>query len=229
MDITLEQLKHLLEDPTIVLIDTRLPVQWRDGHIPNSLHITPATVKFAVAMGVIEKATPIVFLLDEQLEKETLAYFKEAGFTNIKGNLQGGFSTWKNNDQVVDMLIEVEPDELAMDIPFDEFLMPLDIREETAFNASHIKNSVSLPLSEFMDPGSMSELDEHFNIYVISEDGNSNTLAASILKKQGIHNIRVVMYGWEGIQFLKDKFSFESIKKAKITKNDPNKTSFLED
>jgi rhodanese-related sulfurtransferase len=229
MDITLEQLKHLLEDPTIVLIDTRLPVQWMDGHIPNSLHITPATVKFAVAMGVIEKATPIVFLLDEQLEKETLAYFKEAGFTNIKGNLQGGFSTWKNNDQVVDMLIEVEPDELAMDIPFDEFLMPLDIREETAFNASHIKNSVSLPLSEFMDPGSMSELDEHFNIYVISEDGNSNTLAASILKKQGIHNIRVVMDGWEGIQFLKDKFSFESIKKAKITKNDPNKTSFLED
>ena len=229
MDITLEQLKHLLEDPTIVLIDTRLPVQWMDGHIPNSLHITPATVKFAVAMGVIEKATPIVFLLDEQLEKETLAYFKEAGFTNIKGNLQGGFSTWKNNDQVVDMLIEVEPDELAMDIPFDEFLMPLDIREETAFNASHIKNSVSLPLSEFMDPGSMSELDEHFNIYGISEDGNSNTLAASILKKQGIHNIRVVMDGWEGIQFLKDKFSFESIKKAKITKNDPNKTSFLED
>jgi rhodanese-related sulfurtransferase len=116
-----------------------------------------------------------------------------------------------------------------MDIPFDEFLMPLDIREEVAFNASHIKNAVSLPLSEFMDPGSMSELDEHFNIYIISEDGTSNTLAASILKKQGIHNIRVVMDGWEGVQFLKDKFSFENIKKPKISKTDPNKKSFLED
>ena len=229
MEITFEQFKPLLEDPTIVLIDTRLPEQWMDGHIPNSLHITPATVKFAVAMGVIEKATPLLFVLDEKLEKETLAYFKEAGFSNIKGHLKGGFETWKNNDQVIDMLILVEPDELAMDIPFDEFLMPLDIREETAFNTSHIKNSVSLPLSEFMDPGSMSELDEHFNIYIISEDGSSNTLAASILKKQGIHNIRVVMDGWEGVQFLKDKFSFESIKKAKITKTDPNKTSFLED
>jgi hydroxyacylglutathione hydrolase len=229
MEITFEQFKPLLEDPTIVLIDTRLPEQWMDGHIPNSLHITPATVKFAVAMGVIEKATPLLFVLDEKLEKETLAYFKEAGFSNIKGHLKGGFETWKNNDQVIDMLILVEPDELAMDIPFDEFLMPLDIREETAFNTSHIKNSVSLPLSEFMDPGSMSELDEHFNIYIISEDGSSNTLAASILKKQGIHNIRVVMDGWEGVQFLKDKFSFESIKKAKITKTDPNKTTFLED
>ena len=229
MDISFEPFKQMLEDPTITLIDTRLPAQWMDGHVPNSLNITPATVKFAVAMGVIDKATPLLFVLDTQLEKETLAYFKEAGFTNIKGYLKGGFETWKGSAQTTDMLIQVEPDELAMDIPFDEFLMPLDIREELSYNASHIKNSVSLPLSEFMDPGSMSELDEHFNIYIISEDGTSNTLAASILKKQGIHNIRVVMDGWEGVQFLKDKFSFESIKKAKISKTDPNKTSFLED
>jgi hydroxyacylglutathione hydrolase len=228
MVIAFEQFKSLLEDPSVTLIDTRLPAQWMDGHIPNSLHITPATVKFAVAMGVIEKNTSLLFILDPQLEKETLAYFKEAGFSNIKGYLEGGYATWINKQQAIDLLIEVEPDELAMDIPFDEFLMPLDIREETAFNTSHVKNSVSLPLSEFMDPGSMSELDEHFNIYVISEDGTSNTLAASILKKQGIHNIRVVMDGWEGVQFLKDKFSFETIKKAKITKTDPNKTSFLE-
>ena len=37
------------------------------------------------------------------------------------------------------------------------------------------------------------------------------------------------MDGWEGVQFLKDKFSFENIKKPKISKADPNKTSFLED
>ena len=229
MIISFEQFKPLLDDPNFVLIDTRSPEKWMDGHIPNSLNITPATVKFAVAMGVIKKATTLLFVFDTSLEKETLAYFKEAGFTNIKGYLAGGFDAWKNNQEKTDMLIQIEPDEFAMDIPFDEFLMPLDIREETAFNTSHIKNSVSLPLSEFMDPGSMSELDEHFNIYIISEDGIHNTLAASILKKQGIHNIRVVMDGWVGVQFLKDKFSFESIKKAKITKQHPNNKSFLED
>lgn len=229
MIISFEQFKPLLDDPNFVLIDTRSPEKWMDGHIPNSLNITPATVKFAVALGVIEKATSLLFVFDTTLEKETLAYFKEAVFTNIKGYLAGGFDAWKNNQEKTDMLIQIEPDEFAMDIPFDEFLMPLDIREEAAFNASHIKNAVSLPLSEFMDPGSMSELDEHFNIYIISEDGLKNTLAASILKKQGIHNIRVVMDGWEGVQFLKDKFSFESIKKAKITKQDPNNKGFLED
>jgi rhodanese-related sulfurtransferase len=206
-----------------------MPEEWIQGHIPNSLNITPATVKYAVAMGMIQKSSSLVFVLDPTIEKETIAYFNEAGFDNIKGYLAGGFSSWENAGYKKDMLIEVEADELAMDIPFDEYLMPLDIREEAAYNEGHIKNAVSLPLSEFMDPGSMSELDEHFNIYIISDAGNTNTLAASILKKQGIHNIRVVVEGWLAIQNLKEKFSFESIKKAKISKTDPTKTSFLED
>jgi hydroxyacylglutathione hydrolase len=226
---SIDQFKQLLEDPFIVLLDARIPEQWMQGHIPNSLNITPATVKYAVAMGMINKSSNIVFVLDPQLEKETIAYFKEAGFSNIKGYLEGGFSSWENAHLRKEMLIEVEADELAMDIPFDEFLMPLDIREEAQYNEGHIKNSVSLPLSEFMDPGSMSELDEHFNIYIISDTGNINSLAASILKKQGIHNIRVVAEGWEAIQNLKEKFTFESIKKPTITKTDTTKTSFLED
>lgn len=229
MVLSIDQFKQLLEDASIVLVDARMPEEWMQGHIPNTLNITPATVKYAVAMGMIQKSSSLVFVLDPTIEKETIAYFNEAGFDNIKGYLAGGFSSWENAGYKKDMLIEVEADELAMDIPFDEYLMPLDIREEAAYNEGHIKNAVSLPLSEFMDPGSMSELDEHFNIYIISDAGNTNTLAASILKKQGIHNIRVVAEGWLAIQNLKEKFSFESIKKAKISKTDPTKTSFLED
>jgi len=100
-------------------------------------------------------------------------------------------------------------DELAMDIPFDEYLMILDTREENNFDKEHIKNSVSLPLSEMGDPGSMSELDEHFNIYILTDKGESNTLAASLLKKQGIHNIRITKGGWEELLQIKDKFKFE--------------------
>jgi hydroxyacylglutathione hydrolase len=229
MVLSLDQFKAHIEQPTTIIIDARPSNLWMMGHIPNSLHVTPATVKYAVAMGMIKRDSPLVFVLDPKIEKETIAYFQEAAFTQILGYLNGGMDTWTKEGNKIDMLIEVEPDEFAMDIPFDEFLMPLDIRTEEAYNKLHIKNSVSLPLSEFMDPGSMSELDEHFNIYIISETGESNTLAASILKKQGIHNIRTVMDGWEGIQFLKDKFSFETIKKPTITKTDSTKTSFLED
>ena len=229
MILSFDQFKLLLEDPNHILVDTRSKDLWMSSHIPNSLHITPATVKYAVAMGAIEKTSPLLLVLPTEFENETLAYFKEAGFSNIIGYLDGGFALWQSSGKRHDMLIDVEVDELAMDIPFDEFLMPLDIRTEADYNKSHIKNAVSLPLAEFMDPGSMSELDEHFNIYIISEDGTTSTLAASILKKQGIHNIRIVNDGWIAVQALKDKFSFETIKKPTITKTDDTKKSFLED
>ena len=211
MSLNLAQFKKLQEDESIFIIDSRPTEEWIDGHIPNSLHITPATAKYAVAMELIDKETPIVFILPDTMGESVLAYFEKAGFTNIKGYLQGGYKTWQEAAQKIDLIIEVEVDELAMDIPFDEFLMILDVREEAAYNRGHIKNSISIPLFEFTDPGSMSELDEHFNIYIVSENGESNTIAASLLKKQGIHNIRIVQGGWLAVETLKEKFT--------ITKN----------
>jgi rhodanese-related sulfurtransferase len=211
MSLTLAQFKQLQEDESIFIIDARPTEEWIDGHIPNSLHITPATAKYAVAMELIDKETPIVFILPDTMGQSVMAYFEKAGFTNIKGYLQGGYKTWQEATLKIDLVIEVEVDELAMDIPFDEFLMVLDVREEAAYNRGHIKNSISVPLFEFTDPGSMSELDEHFNIYIVSENGESNTIAASLLKKQGIHNIRIVHGGWVAVETLKEKFT--------ITKN----------
>ena len=207
MSLTLAQFKQLQEDESIFIIDTRPTEEWIDGHIPNSLNITPATAKYAVAMALINKETPIVFILPDTMGQSVMAYFEKAGFTNIKGYLQGGYKTWQEAALKIDLVIEVEVDELAMDIPFDEFLMVLDIREEAAYNRGHIKNSISIPLFEFTDPGSMSELDEHFNIYIVSENGESNTIAASLLKKQGIHNIRIVHGGWVAVETLKEKFT----------------------
>ena len=223
MSLTLAQFETLISDEGVQIIDTRPSELWMDGHIPNSLHITPATVKYAVAMGLIEKETPIAFILPDTLGESVIAYFEKAGFTNSKGYLEGGYETWLNANKKIDLLIEVEVDELAMDIPFDEFLMVLDIRTEDAYDQGHIKDSISIPLLEFPDPGSMSELDEHFNIYIVSETGESNSLAASLLKKQGIHNIRIVKDGWEAVQFLKEKFTIEK------TKVKPNPDSLLED
>lgn len=223
MSLTLAQFETLISEEAVQIIDTRPSALWMDGHIPNSLHITPDTVKYAVAMGLIEKETPIAFILPDTLGESVIAYFEKAGFTNSKGYLEGGYETWLNANKKIDLLIEVEVDELAMDIPFDEFLMVLDIRTEDAYDQGHIKDSISIPLLEFPDPGSMSELDEHFNIYIVSETGESNSLAASLLKKQGIHNIRIVKDGWEAVQFLKEKFTIEK------TKVKPNPDSLLED
>ena len=220
MQLSLAAFLKIIEDESVLIIDTRPFTSIMEGYVPNAIHITPLTAKYAIAMDIIRKDSSIVFIVEEAIAAETLAYFTKAEFTGIKGYLNGGFATWTSAGKRYDLIIDVEVDELAMDIPFDEYLMVLDCRTEADFDKSHIKNSVSLPLADMADPGSMSELDEHFNIYILTENGDNSTLAASLLKKQGIHNIRVVIGGWEAVQGLKEKFSFETTKTKPPTDDD---------
>lgn len=207
MELSLAQFLQLSKDDSVQIIDTRTDADFLQGYIPGSIHIALDEIKTLNALKIIEQDCPIVIVCTQGSEAILLKRFELLGYTQVKGYLQGGFSTWSDADQKIDLIIEVEVDELAMDIPFDEYLMILDIRSEEVFDKGHIKDAVHLPLIEFGDPGAMSELDEHFNIYIIDDLGKQLLLAASVLKKQGIHNIRIVQDGWDAVEFLKNKFT----------------------
>ncbi|MCX6332046.1 MAG: rhodanese-like domain-containing protein [Bacteroidetes bacterium] len=219
MSLSVDQFQQIVANENAFIIDTRDEALFLEGYVPNSIHFKPEIIHQAAALGLLSFEQPLVFVGDNDNEKIAIAYFEKLGFSHIKGWLDGGFAAWRNADKRYDLIIEVEADELAMDIPFDEFLMVLDIRTEEQYDAGHLKDAIHIPLLDFADPGSMSELDEHFNIYLISQDGQTNTLAASILKRQGIHNIRVVKQGWEDILLLKDRFTIELTKKNKSVDN----------
>ncbi len=219
MALSVEQFQQFLSQENAFIIDTRDEHSFIDGFIPSSIHFKPEIIHEAAALGLLSFEDPLLFIGENGNEKIAISYFEKLGFANIKGGLEGGFETWRNAGKRFDLIIEVEVDELAMDIPFDEFLMILDTRSEELYNQGHLKNSIHLPLLLFSDPGSMSELDEHFNIYILSQEGETNTLAASILKKQGIHNIRVIKQGWQSILSLKDKFNIEQTKKNNETED----------
>ncbi len=50
------------------------------------------------------------------------------------------------------------------------------------------------------DPGAMATLEEEQNIYVHCAGGYRSTIAASLLKRQGFHNLRNVLGGWAKIK-----------------------------
>ncbi len=77
------------------------------------------------------------------------------------------------------MIIDVEPDELAMDIPFDENLLVLDVRRETEFADGHVKEAINLPLQELTDPGNMAQFEERHNLYIYCGGGYRSIIAAS--------------------------------------------------
>jgi len=217
MELSIAQFLELSKEDSVQIIDTRTDVEFLQGYIPGSIHIGLDEIKTLNALKIIEHDCPIILVCTQGTEAILIKRFELLGYTQVKGYLQGGFSTWSDADQKIDLIIEVEVDELAMDIPFDEYLMVLDIRAEEVYDKGHIKDAIHLPLIEFGDPGSMSELDEHFNIYIIDDLGKQLLLAASVLKRQGIHNIRIVKDGWDAVEFLKNKFKIVASPKKNLS------------
>jgi hydroxyacylglutathione hydrolase len=107
------------------------------------------------------------------------------------------------------MVVDVEVDEVAMDMPFDTNMVIVDVRKETEYANEHIKEAINIPLSDLTDPGSMTNLDDHHNIYIHCAGGYRSVIAASLIKREGIHNIRNIVGGWGVIKTMPDKFEFE--------------------
>jgi rhodanese-related sulfurtransferase len=111
------------------------------------------------------------------------------------------------------MIIDVATDELAMDIPFDENLLVVDVRRETEFADGHVKDAINLPLQDLADPVTMANFEDRHNIYVHCGGGYRSIIAASLLKRQGIHNLRNVTGGWAKI---KDQKGIEVVKEKSV-------------
>jgi len=60
----------------------------------------------------------------------------------------------------------------------------------------------NLPLDDMADPVSMANIEENDNLYVHCAGGYRSSIACSLLKRQGIHNLRNVAGGWNAIQQL---------------------------
>jgi glyoxylase-like metal-dependent hydrolase (beta-lactamase superfamily II)/rhodanese-related sulfurtransferase len=194
-----------------MLLDTRSSQVFVAGFIPGSISIG-LDGRFAEWAGsLLPFDKPIVLVTAPGEEKESVIRLARVGFDKVQGYLEGGFPAWQHAGEPIDMVIDVLPDELAMDIPFDENLLVIDVRRETEFADGHIKDALNIPLHELADPVRMASLEERFNIYVHCGGGYRSIIAASLLKRQGIHNLRNVTGGWKlireqkGIEIIKDK------------------------
>jgi glyoxylase-like metal-dependent hydrolase (beta-lactamase superfamily II)/rhodanese-related sulfurtransferase len=198
--LSVEEFREKIQSDEAIILDTRRATAFTQGFIPNSISIG-LEGRFAEWAGVLlsfEK--PILIVAAPGTEREAVIRLARVGFSLINGYLKGGFESWKEAGEPIDMIIDVEPDELAMDIPHDPRLVVVDVRRETEFGDSHIVNAVDLPLDELNDPVNISNFDEDLNFYVHCGTGYRSVIAASLIKRQGIHNIRNVLGGFEKIR-----------------------------
>lgn len=188
-------------DDTIIL-DTRRADTFTQGFVPGSISIG-LEGRFAEWAGsILSFEAPLLLVSEPGKEKEAIIRLARVGFSKVKGYLKGGFEAWKNSGEEIDLIIDVEPDELMMDIPFDNNLVIVDVRKPTEFADGHLKDARNIPLTDMSDPASMADLEEDQNIYVHCAGGYRSVIASSLLKRQGIHNIRNIVGGWGKIKQL---------------------------
>ena len=196
-----KEFKELMNDDAVIL-DTRPAAEFSSGFVPGSVFIG-LEGRFAEWAGSLLSFTqPILLVTSPGMEQETIIRLARVGIDKVKGYLDGGIEAWKNDGNEIDLVIDVEPDELLMDMKFDENLVILDVRREAEFADGHLKNAINIPLNELTDPAKMALMEETQNIYIHCAGGYRSMIATSLIKRQGIHNLRNVTGGWSQIKEL---------------------------
>lgn len=197
----------------IIILDTRHANTFMTGFVPGAISIG-LEGRFAEWAGsLLPFNKPMILVTETGKEKESIIRLARVGFEKIEGHLAGGFEAWKAGGHAIDMIIDVEADEVMMDLPHDPNLVVVDVRRETEFADGHLKDAVNIPLEEMTDPGSIANIEEHHNLYVHCAGGYRSVIAASLLKRQGIHNLRNINGGWAKI---KEEEKAEIVKETSV-------------
>ncbi len=212
MALNIEEFKDKLQE-NVLILDTRNPSTFTNGFIPGSIFIG-LEGRFAEWAGsILPFNQSMVLVTDVRKEEETIVRLARVGFDKVEGYLKGGFEAWKKAGESIDIIIDVEVEELALDIKHDPNLVVVDVRRETEFADGHVKDATNLSLSEMTDVAQIANLEEHQNLYVHCAGGYRSTIACSLLKRQGYHNLRNVIGGWEKI---KEEPQIKTAKEASV-------------
>jgi glyoxylase-like metal-dependent hydrolase (beta-lactamase superfamily II)/rhodanese-related sulfurtransferase len=183
-----------------LILDTRKATEFTEGFIPESISIG-LDGRFAEWAGTLLPFNQdLVLVAEEGKEEETLIRLARVGLDAIQGYLKGGFEAWKTADEKIDIIIDVDTEELALDIPHDPKLEIIDVRKQAEFDAGHIVAANLMPLDTLIDPLHLSVIDTEANLYVHCAGGYRSVIACSLLKRQGFHNVRNVLGGWSAIK-----------------------------
>jgi len=178
-----------------IVLDGREPGAFAGGPIPGSYSV--GLEGMAIFGGwLANQSTPVYLVLDslDQLETAVLSLAR-LGVDNIQGVLAGGFAAWRDAGQPLAYSGSVAPRELSS--AREKFIV-LDVRDDTEFeDEGHIADArhlyvgyVDQHLGRIKD-----ELDRKAPIAVVCSVGHRAGLVASILLRNGYHDVRNLLGG----------------------------------
>ena len=194
--ITIQRLKELSLESDILILDTRKADDYAKGHIPGSIFIG-LEGQFAPWVGALipDIRQKLVLITPNGKEEETVRRLARVGYDQVMGYLKGSFQVWLDKGENIETIDRITVDELlSLDLPSSTIV---DVRKPGEYEASHIEGAKLLPLDFIND--SISEYPAKVPFILHCAGGYRSMIAASILKRNGIHDIKDIIGGFNAI------------------------------
>ncbi|MDY0780842.1 MBL fold metallo-hydrolase [Tenacibaculum sp. IB213877] len=196
-ELSVEDFERIANDNDALIIDVRHQSEFIKGFIPQSIFIGLGGT-FAPWVGALVKDInqPILLVIPEGKEEETVTRLSRVGFDNVLGYLKGSFESWKKAGKEIDTLRSVSAKDLEEAINNNKPVF--DARRPGEYASEHIVDAKSTPLDYLNDHIKEFPTDKDF--YIHCAGGYRSVIAASILKARGFHNVIDVAGGYGAIK-----------------------------
>jgi hydroxyacylglutathione hydrolase len=177
-----------------IVIDTRSPHAFGEGHIPGVLHVYLRGSSFATRVGfVVSPENRLLLVLKNEGElPAAIDQLSVVGFDQVIGYLDGGMATWQEADLPVQQLEQITVETLYS---MRHDLKILDVRDQSEWEEGHIKGATHIPYYFLIER--LQELDNTKPMAVICASGQRSSIACSLLQKHGFTQLFNVVGGME--------------------------------
>ena len=178
-----------------LVLDTRSPKEFAQGHIPNALFIG-LDGSFASWIGTLveDLEQPILLVVDEGRGEEAITRMARVGYSGVLGYLEGGMNNYISNGGETIIENEVSAFELAEAYKSSN-IQVADVRKPSEFEAEHLENAINQPL-DFMLSEELG-LDPNQSYYVHCKGGYRSLVAISLLRQKGFSKLINVQGGFD--------------------------------
>jgi hydroxyacylglutathione hydrolase len=181
-----------MHHPDTIVVDTRMPYAFAGAFIPGSLSLWFGGTS-AYPGWVLDYDQKILFVHERKSDMNTVAaHFWRLGFGNLQGFLCPGISEWHDLGKPISHVGTLSASELKERLE-EKLLLAVDVREPSEWKEGYIQGAERIFFGHLANKAG--SLPGEKPVAVFCSVGQRASIAASILKREGFHEVYNVLGG----------------------------------
>ena len=177
-----------------VVVDTRDPVEFANGHLIGSVNIGMAGRYAEFAGGVVQPGAPIVIVADEGQQREAKNRLARIGFDNVVGCLRNAEQAFIDNPDDVTRGSRLDVAGLREAMANTPDLQLVDVRGPGEAEGGMIEGAILAPLPQLNN--TLASLDASKPTIVYCAGGYRSSIGASRLVSAGFTDVSDLLGGY---------------------------------